>query len=205
MDNLHQHIIDLASTRFNLFGLRSVSIEDICSELRISKKTFYRFFPKKEDLIEAVLKHYTALIEKKYNKMCAGKNAIDALIVIIKDMKNHVNDEPNPFFYDLEKYYPDIYARFQEKQAAGIQENFANNLRQGIAEGYYREDLDVELSAIFHTLQLRNWYRDTVTYFPDITKNRLIEFYVNIIVRLITNEKGLNYVEEQIRLDKHLS
>ena len=82
-----------------------------------------------------------------------------------------------------------------------MKESFMNNLRQGIEEGYYREDLDIELSAIYHVAQLSNSYRDILNHSPKIPVKRITEFYIDMIVRLITNEKGLKYVQEQIMKD----
>ena len=41
-------------------GIRNVSIDDVCSELRISKN-LYRYFNKKEDLVDAAIEHDRAL------------------------------------------------------------------------------------------------------------------------------------------------
>ncbi|HQO47821.1 MAG TPA: TetR/AcrR family transcriptional regulator [Paludibacteraceae bacterium] len=50
-----KRIIKVASELFLKYGLRSVTIDDICNELRISKKTFYVHFKQKEELIESLL------------------------------------------------------------------------------------------------------------------------------------------------------
>ncbi len=201
MDDLTQHIIQTAAAKFSQFGIRSVSIDDICNELRISKKTFYRIFPKKEDLIEAVLEYQVSFIKDKFEKLYKGKNAIDSLILIIKEVKKHSDDQFNTFYYDMEKYYPVIFHQHKEKKTEWIRVSFEKNLRQGIAEGYYREDLDIELSSIFHAVQLKNSYKDISDHIPKISLKRLNDFYIDVIVRLITNEKGLKYIEEQIKKD----
>ncbi|NLO70278.1 MAG: TetR/AcrR family transcriptional regulator [Porphyromonadaceae bacterium] len=201
MDEQTLNIIRAAATKFEQFGIRSVSIDNICNELRISKKTFYQVFPKKEDLVEAVLEFQVSLALEKFQKLYRGKNAIDALILIIKEVKKHTGNDYQIFFYDLEKYYPTIYNQYKEKKTEWIRVSFEENLRQGIEEGYYREDLDIELSSIFHAVQLKNSYRDIAAHNPKISMRRLNDFYIDVIVRLITNEKGLKYVEEQIMKD----
>ena len=44
MDQLQESILQTAARMFHQKGIRNVSIDDICSELRISKKTFYTHF-----------------------------------------------------------------------------------------------------------------------------------------------------------------
>ncbi|MBO8440564.1 MAG: helix-turn-helix transcriptional regulator [bacterium] len=48
MDELKYKIIDKAKELFLKYGLRSVTIDDICRDLRISKKTFYSVLKGKE-------------------------------------------------------------------------------------------------------------------------------------------------------------
>ena len=199
MDQLTQQIILVAYTKFEQFGIRSVSINDICKELRISKKTFYRIFPKKEDLVVATIGYQVSFMREKFEKMYQHKNAIDALILIINEIKKQTHADCSVFYYDIEKYYPSIFNNFQEEKSNWIRENFENNLRKGIAEGYYREDLDVELSSIFHAVQISSSYENMISLIPKISKKRLTDFYINMIVRLITNEKGLKYIEEKIK------
>ena len=78
-------------------------------------------------------------------------------------------------------------------------ESFVENLRQGIAEGFYREDLDIELSSYFHAIIIGYSYNEILKHNPKISKKRMTDFYINVMVRLITNEKGLKYVEENIK------
>ena len=48
---------------------------------------------------------------------------------------------------------------------------------------------------------INNSYKDILNHHPKIPVKRMNDFYIDMIVRLITNEKGLKYVEEQILKD----
>lgn len=176
------------------FGIRSISIDDICNDLRISKKTFYQIFPKKEDLVEAVLQYQTSTTGEKFQKLTKNKNAIDVVVLIIREVRSNSHEDLSVFHYDLAKYYPSISNKYQEIKTEAIRASFEENLRQGIAEGYYREDLDIELGAMFHAVLLRN-FQNTMELYPKVGHKRILNFYIDVIVRLITNEKGLKYIE----------
>ena len=49
------HIIKTAGEMFFRLGIRSVSIDDICHELGMSKKTFYVYFASKDELVAQLL------------------------------------------------------------------------------------------------------------------------------------------------------
>lgn len=148
MDTVAENIIHTSHQKFKNFGIRSISVDDICNELHISKKTFYSRFPQKECLIEAVLDYESQVSTDNFEKTYKNKNAIDALIIIIKDLKNSIDKAPLTFHYDLEKYYPATFTKYKERQSSRIRNCFEINLRKGIEEGYYREDIDVELVSL---------------------------------------------------------
>lgn len=198
MEKLCKDIVTVAYPKFLQFGIRSISVDDICAELRISKKTFYRAFSGKEDLVEAILNYQMEMVQGHFDKLQRNKNAIDALVLIIKEVKNHSKDSISAFYYDLEKYYPVIFAQYKDRRNKFIRESFEVNLRQGIAEGYYRDDVDIEMGSIFHAVQLSNM-KATLEMFPKTSYKRLTDFYIDVLVRLITNEKGLQYVQERTK------
>lgn len=199
MEDRSKRILDSACHKFEQYGIRSVSIDDICKDVRVSKKTFYQIYPKKEDLIEAVLEYTSDIAQKKFEEIQKNRNAVDALVAIIKEVRKYSEEAKNSFQYDLEKYYPEVYDAFQDKQKEKIFRSFEQNIRQGIAEGYYREDLDVELVSMFHALQIKNSFKEMRQSMPKIPLKRLNDFYIDIVVRLIANDKGLQYIEDHIR------
>jgi len=196
MDSLTENIVLTASKMFNQFGIRRVSIDDICNELHISKKTFYNIFPQKENLVKMVLDFQIKLKEENLEKIYKNKNAIDSLIIVIRELKNNADKDPSVFFYDLKKYYPKIYSKFKEERAIRIRHNFEKNLRQGIEEGYYRQDLDIELISLFHSIQIQYSFEEMRKISPKINRKRLTDFFIDLVVTLITNENGLKYINE---------
>lgn len=61
---LKQQILNHATDKYLTSGISKVSIAEIASDLGISKKTAYKFFPGKKILLEAVVD----LIEKRLEK-----------------------------------------------------------------------------------------------------------------------------------------
>jgi AcrR family transcriptional regulator len=58
-----QEIVKWAFERFYDGGFHATGIDTVMADSGISKRTLYKYFPSKEDLIEAVLDHYTDEIE----------------------------------------------------------------------------------------------------------------------------------------------
>ncbi len=196
MDEQKELILLTASKMFVQSGIRNVSISDVCSELRISKKTFYVHFSQKEDLVEAIINYDKQKRFERYEKNMKGKNAIDTLIFIIKEIKKDVNCTPHLLWADIQKFYPKVFEKHNTEKINNIRLGFEINLRQGIAEGFYRDDLDIELVSLFHSVQMKNSFELMEQAQKKFTKKRLIDFFIDLMIHVIANEKGLKYMQE---------
>ncbi len=198
MDKLKKDILKTSSELFCKYGLKSVSIDDICSGLGISKKTFYNYFKQKSDLILEVLesiheqKHDIEQETKKIENDPA-KNAIDRIMAIMQYFRSSKGKANHSFFYDLTKYYPKIHEEFSKKRQEETILYMTNEIAKGVAEGIYREELDIELTAHFLTLQFQN----IVNTLKKKTKfQSVFDFMVDVYIRIVANEKGLKYYQE---------
>ena len=48
----------------------------------------------------------------------------------------------------------------------------------------------------FHSIQIRETFEQMQKASPKITKKQLVDFFIDLIVRLITNENGYKYMNE---------
>jgi len=196
METQQELIISTASRLFEQFGIRSVSIDNVCNELRISKKTFYNYFSQKEDLVEAVLVYQNNIQHEKFLKIFKNKNAIDSLILTIREIRKTIGQESLAMCNDLEKYYPKVNDKYEQIAREEIRAGFERFLNQGIDEGYFRDDLDVEMIALFHSLQMKKTFEQMSQDTKKYSKKRIFDFFIDLMIHLISNEKGLKYMDE---------
>src|SRR5215217_8004891 len=60
---VRERILDAATRRYYAEGIRAVSADRLIAEAGVSKVTFYRHFPTKDDLIAAYLAQQLAVVE----------------------------------------------------------------------------------------------------------------------------------------------
>ena len=66
-------------------GFYKTTMDDVASELGMSKKTIYKFFPSKDDLVMAIAKHFMNSMKNKIvPALNSDKNAIEKLAELIK-------------------------------------------------------------------------------------------------------------------------
>ena len=135
---------------FMQFGLKSVSMDDIATQLGISKKTIYQFYADKDALVDDVIK---SLLE--HSESCcsrdtkAAENAVHEIFLAM-DFIMEVFRSMNPsLLYDMQKYYPAAFQKFLKHKNDYLFGVIKQNLQRGIKEELYREDLKVEVLARF--------------------------------------------------------
>lgn len=195
-ENQQGQIVKCAAEKFRQFGIRSVSIDDICRELNMSKKTFYLYFRQKEDLIESVLEYSDRQISAMMVEKFADKTAVECIrifMVALSEIKT-LRDQP-PFVYDLKKYYPDIKRSHDEKIVSIVRDYIIRHLQKGINEGVYRDDFDIEACASYVTLLHQSWISESFVS-AYVTKERLLGFTVHSLLRSIMTDKGLVLINE---------
>ncbi|GAB1415332.1 hypothetical protein MASR2M117_07380 [Paludibacter sp.] len=199
MEEIKENIIQASLTQFYQIGIRNVSIDDVCTELRMSKKTFYQYFKSIEDFIDAIIDYERQQQWQKVQKGIKDKNAIDIFVYMIKEMKKNTECMPFMFWHDLKKYYPALYQKHDRIKKDNIRMAFEQNIAKGIKEGYYRDNLDIELIAYFHSIQLSSTFDAMIQESQKkYTLKRLTNFFTDMIIHLIANEKGLKYISENL-------
>lgn len=197
-----EQILQVASSLFLKHGIRRVSIDDICNELRISKKTLYTFFRQKEELVEECIIFHNKELEARHKKILKNKNAIESLFIGLKEARKYMDSTSDLVILDIEKYYPHLFEKYSRMEEEKVRNSFERNYRQGVEEGYYREDLDIELLGAFHAMHLKKERsKESYALSRKFPQKRIMEFFFDMIIRLIVNEKGLKYVEEQHKKD----
>lgn len=149
-EEVKQQIIRTAGNMFFHLGIRSVSIDDICHELGISKKTFYVYFASKDELVAQLLQSNIAYISGKMEELLQMNDFRKLVSRFMKHQeaeKNDVRRVPQ-LVYDLKKYYPRQFAEFQEECFKTQKEYIMAYLAQGQQEGLVRANLNIELTAV---------------------------------------------------------
>ena len=194
------HIIKTAGELFFRLGIRSVSIDDICRELGMSKKTFYVYFASKDELIEQMLQANLNYISEKMEELAAVGDFRLIVKKFIKRQeaeKNDVRRVPQ-LVYDLKKYYPRQFADFQMKCFETQKNYLMRYLEMGVAQGLVRSNLDIELTAVLFAKIHSDAIRDIeVIEAHNHNMHQLGHTAMDIFVRGVLSEEGLKLFESE--------
>jgi AcrR family transcriptional regulator len=190
-NNTKEKILKGAVELFMRYGVRSISMDDIARHLSASKKTLYQHFEDKDELVTLASESQIEMSKKQYDQLTAdSKNAIDELAKISVCLRKDMTEMNPSLLFDLQKYHPKAWAVWLNHKNNFIRESVVRNIRQGIAEGYYREDINPDVVAAIRIEQIPVAF-DTKIFPPD--KFNLAEVQMQIFdhfVYGICTEKG---------------
>ena len=148
---MKEKIISKASDMFLKLGFKSITMDDIAGEMCISKKTIYKYFCNKEILIE----ESTAAIHKEIHEIIdtiikQNHNAIEENFEIRKMFKEMFKSSDTSPIYQLKKHYPEIYEKVMLREINECNSAFEQNIRKGIQQGLYRENINIDSYIQFY-------------------------------------------------------
>ena len=192
------NIIKVSGEMFFRLGIRSVSIDDICRELGMSKKTFYVYFESKDELIEQLLLANVEYMSGKMEELLSFgdfRQLVKAFLRRQEAERNDVRKVPQ-LVYDLKKYYPRQFAEFQ-KQCFETQKNYIMRyLELGLAQGLVRANLNIELTAVLFAKIHSDAIRDAeLIEAHNHNMHQLAHTAMDIFVRGVLSDEGMKLFE----------
>lgn len=198
MDQNQVNILERVRELFYKYGVRSVSMDDICRDINISKKKLYQYFSSKNELVEKLLeleRQNFEIIFDTYN--FEGVNAIDILLIVSKELGDRFRDVSPSMTFDLKKYYPDVYHTHIDERIEFIFKKIKINLDKGINQGMYRDDLSTELLARLYIRRLIDLHNPEFFPADKFSFQTLFDVMFENFIRGIANDTGIAYYEQQ--------
>ena len=189
---MKEKILQKASDLFLNLGFKSVTMDDIASEMGISKKTIYSHFSTKLKLVQASTFYVLDKINTGICDICSGElNPIEEVFTIKSLVMDQLKDEKSSPHYQLQKYYPRIFKLLKDKQFESVNECVKHNLERGIDQGIYRKEIDLDIITRFYL----NGNSGLMNYelFPmdRFNTSHLKDTFLEYHIRAIATDKGL--------------
>jgi len=199
------NIIEKSAKLFAKYGIKSVTMDDIAKELRISKKTLYQYVKDKNDLVTQVFDFEMEKTAQEFEKIfISSKNALEKILDVSMLMNCEIKDVNHSLEFDLQKYYPEQYSKIQAIRRKYALDHHILNLKQGKEEGLYRKDLNCEVIAKLFYLRLEALMTTDIFTIEEYTSNDVFTQDFIYHIRGIASEEGLKLLEEKLK-DKELN
>lgn len=133
-----EKIIDTGEEKFFKDGFYKTTMNEIASELRMSKKTIYKFFPSKEDLIFAIGKHFMNRMKNSIlPALNSEKNAIEKLEWLMQILAKTSENISVQRMEEMKRHFPSLWNEIDGFRTRMMFDNITKIIEQGKKEGLF--------------------------------------------------------------------
>ncbi len=186
----------VSKSLFFRLGIKNVSMDDVSKALKISKKTLYKCFNDKSDLVRAaVMDHFQQIEQSLEDFSNTNSHPIHELLAMTNFAVHQLSQVRPSVILDLRKYHPEIYQEMVQMREKSIIQRLMGNIEKGRNQGIYRTGFDETLISKSFALLIYS-YTEQISQGSDENYNpqllfQLMEYHI----RGISTENGLTELE----------
>ena len=147
--NTEEQILNGAQELFFRYGIKGITMDDVAKHLSMSKRTIYEKFPNKDAIIEILLKQHLEKHLEDFKKFRhSSANAIEEILMMLQPLKQLFESMKPRVLLELKKFHPHSWESFQKFKKNALMETLISNMKRGIKEDLYRNDIDLNMLAV---------------------------------------------------------
>ena len=203
--DVRERILQAAARLFMELGVRSVSMDEVAKVLSISKKTIYKHYQDKNQLVFDTISKHISEMETNTSLIMSKEDNPVLQIAKIADFVLEMNKNVHPsVLFDLQKFYPDSYSHLIEHRNRYALQSVSQNLKKGIEQGLFRNDMNRQRVARIYMCLIFSMFQNTLFEGEDHRDFR--DEYIETIkyhLHAVTTEKGKSIFNEISWLQAH--
>jgi AcrR family transcriptional regulator len=175
-------IIATGKELFWKFGFKRVTIEEIAREARVSKMTFYKYFPNKTELAIVVLDELFETNLEKVRKLTDEHiEPAETLRKILQLKSEGTRNISEEFIKDLYSYPEGELKAYMEKKMQIMLAEIIKVYEKGKEDGWVRKDLNIPFLMLFTRKLIDLFSDDAMLHYFDTSQDLVMEI-TNLIV-----------------------
>lgn len=141
-----ERIIRHAEDRFFKSGFNKVTLDELSSELGISKKTMYKFFPSKDELLRTIIRALQRRVERNVMSIVESDKPIaQKLAEFMLFIGKIAGRLSRAFQLDVQRFAPAIWKEMDSFRREKITTHFGALIQEAKKEGIFRDDVNDQI------------------------------------------------------------
>jgi len=193
-NEIKERILKKAEEMFTQFGFSRVTMEEIAADLGMSKKTLYKFFPGKEQLLKEMVSTKKCELEDYVLKLWGNENLsfLEKLKILMNYISQNNSAFRGPLAHDLQKNFPAIWDEITESRRTHSLEKFSLLIKEGIEKGVFRNDIDQQILFLIFMSALQGALNPEALVELPVSGTQVLEAIVKVFLEGVFTEEGRN-------------
>ena len=203
LPNAKCRILDHATELFKQNGFAKVTVDDITSGLGMSKKTFYKHFTSKEDLVHQMVLRITGDMAGCIERVVqADEPFVTKLHGLVTALHTRFSRFTTPFLRDLQVHSPESWTYIQEFRRTRILAVWGGLLEQGKREGLVRADINSRLLLLSMVAIVESVVNPRTLAEESFSTHEAMQGIISMLFRGILTETAARQLES-LQLTQH--
>ncbi|MBT3215952.1 MAG: TetR/AcrR family transcriptional regulator [Candidatus Marinimicrobia bacterium] len=197
-----EYILEQSFEALTRDGVRSFTVDSLSRKLGMSKKTIYKFFPTKEDLVDKSVGFFLELIEKKLKRLIATEpNPVIQFVKVMEFIMGHVSNISIERLADLKSRFPRVWKKMESFRLAR-RDDFHEILSKAQKQGFVREDVDIQIISTLYMNIINSTFQPEFFLKNNLTPSDTIHNFLKMVTGGLFTEDGIKYTNELFNCDK---
>lgn len=191
-------IVAAARRQFTALGFSRITMDDLATELGMSKKTLYAHFPGKEALIARLMDAKIAEIRTGLLGIVEDPElpVLDRAHRIMAFMVRQMSEISPVFLRDLERFHPALFARMESVRAEMMPRVWGRLLHEAAEAGLVRRELDPVFISELMTTTVQGLLRPASLDRLQLPPHEVIDRILTILFNGILTPAGRKVYEK---------
>lgn len=186
-----ERILKIAEDKFFGNGFYKTTMDELAKELSMSKKTIYKNFHSKNELVRTAVMRFLENEEDIIFKIVnSNKNAIEKFVELNICLNKDFAKLSTQLLNDLRKHLPGLWDEVEEFRAKRINKNLFDIIEQGKREELFSNFPTTIIMTIFLS-SVKSVVNPQFIYDNNFSLNQATKATFQIMVNGILSEKGL--------------
>jgi AcrR family transcriptional regulator len=185
-------IVTAARGLFLQRGFLRVTADDIAGELGMSKATLYKAFPSKEEILRAVVRGIMNEILSQVESLIRDDSLgfVEKMVALFSFLGARLSQLGPVLIRDLQRSVPDIWREVDEFRRDKIFKNFKIILEAGRRQGFFREDVDLDLLLRMFISLIQEFVNPAAILRSGRSPGETFESVIKVFFQGILTDKG---------------
>jgi AcrR family transcriptional regulator len=149
---IKNRILEGAKEYYFHYGFSKSTMDDFAHRLGMSKKTIYKLFPSKDDIVRHITRDKINTIHSCCRVLQSDKSLdfIERLKRITGYISNEMQSLKPSFYSDIQRTMPDLWKEIEGLRRELVFKDFGQMMREGIEIGVFRKDINVDVLVLMY-------------------------------------------------------
>ncbi len=155
---IKNRILEAARENFFANGFSKVTMEEFAQSMGMSKKTIYKFFESKDEIVKAITHEKL----KKVHDTCEGirvdntKEFIDRIKATTTYITREMQQMKPQFYLDVQRTMPELWKEVDTFRHEKVMSDFGKMVKQGVELGIFRSDVNADVFVLMYATAMQN-------------------------------------------------